>query len=161
MIHHRPPAFNGREAAGAVDIPLTIGIYGIRVHSHRAAVARDAGVRIIGFVMTPGEDKTPVPPARSRTIRQQIIECLRDGPVSIGMLAGEIGMSEKELQDHLEGLHKQVKLAITPARCGKCGFEFTGRRRTRKPGKCPRCKSTYIEEPLYALAADRRSGAGG
>lgn len=104
--------------------------------------------------MKPPDEQTPVPPERSRTIRQRIIECLRDGPVSIEMLSGEIGLSEKQLQDHLESLRKQVKLSIIPARCAKCGFEFRDRRRTRKPGKCPKCKSTYIEEPLYSLAAD-------
>lgn len=104
--------------------------------------------------MKPRDAQTPVPPVRSRTIRQQIIECLRAGPVSIGMLSGEIGLSEKQLQDHLDNLHKQVKLVITPARCAKCGFEFKGRRRTRKPGKCPACKSTFIEEPLYTTAVD-------
>lgn len=74
--------------------------------------------------------------------------------MSIGMLSGEIGLSEKQLQGHLENLHKQVELSITPARCAKCGFEFKDRRRTRKPGKCPRCRSTFIEEPLYSIALD-------
>lgn len=106
--------------------------------------------------MKPPDSTAPVPPARSRTIRQQIIECLRAGPVSIGMLSGEIGMSEKQLQDHLDNLHKQVKLVIIPARCAGCGFEFTGRRRTRKPGKCPKCRSTHIEEPLYSVAEPDR-----
>lgn len=103
--------------------------------------------------MTSPDEQTPVPQARSRTIRQQLIDCLRDGPVSIGMLSAEIGLSEKQLQDHLDNLHRQVRLVITPARCAKCGFEFKSRRRTRKPGKCPKCRSTYIEEPLYSLTS--------
>lgn len=103
--------------------------------------------------MTPRERQTPVPRARSRTVRQQLIDCLRDGPVSIGMLSGEIGLSENQLQNHLESLQRQVRLVMIPARCAKCGFEFKSRRRTRKPGKCPKCRSTYIQEPLYSLAS--------
>lgn len=101
--------------------------------------------------MSPVDEHTPVPAARDRTIRQQIIDCMRAGPVSIGMLSAEIGLSEKVLQDHLESLRRQVRFALIPARCAKCGFEFRGRRRTRKPGKCPECRSTYITEPLYSL----------
>ncbi len=102
--------------------------------------------------MSASNEQGPIPPARSRTIRQQLVDCLRSGPVSIGALSAEIGLSEKQLQDHLDDLHRQVKLVMVPARCAKCGFEFKTRRRTRKPGKCPRCRSTYIEEPLYSLA---------
>lgn len=97
------------------------------------------------------DERTPIPPARSRTIRQQIIECMRAGPVSIDMMSAQIGLSEKQLQEHLENLHKQVKFRIIPARCVNCGFEFRKRRRTRKPGKCPGCRSTHIQAPLYVL----------
>lgn len=101
--------------------------------------------------MTQRDLPAPVPPERSRTERQQIIECLRGPPVSAGMLSADIGLSEKQIHEQLQSLQKQVKLEITPARCAKCGFEFTDRRRTRKPGKCPRCRSTHIEEPLFSI----------
>lgn len=87
-------------------------------------------------------------------MRQQIIDYLHGEPVTVGLLSTEIGLSERQLHEHLESLRKQVKLVITPARCGRCGFEFRDRRRTRKPGKCPKCRSTYIDEPLYSIAAD-------
>lgn len=100
------------------------------------------------------EARTPVPTARSQTVRQQIVEYLHGPPVSIGVLSAEIGMAEKQLHEQLESLQKQVKLEITPARCGKCGFEFKERRRTRKPGKCPKCRSTFIEAPLFSIPGD-------
>jgi transcriptional regulator len=102
--------------------------------------------------MKPRDEQAPVPRPQSQTIRQHIIDCLRHGPVSIGILSAEVGLPEKELQGHLESMRRQVRLAITPARCAGCGFEFTGRRRIRKPGKCPKCRSTHIDEPLYSLA---------
>lgn len=100
--------------------------------------------------MNPGDE--PVPKERSRTVRQQIIEHLRCGPASAGELSAELGLSEKQVREELDSLRRQVDLVITPPRCGKCGFEFTGRRRTRKPGKCPKCRSTYIEEPLFSIS---------
>lgn len=102
--------------------------------------------------MTHKEKPPAAPPERIQTIRRQIIDYLSGAPVSIGMLSVEVGLSEKQLYGHLESLRKQVKLSIEPARCGKCGFEFKDRRRIRKPGKCPRCKSTYLQEPLYSLS---------
>lgn len=93
----------------------------------------------------------PVPPERARTVRRQIIDELRRGPVSIGELSREVALPEKQIRDHLDSLRSQVALTITPARCGRCGFEFKGRTRTGKPGKCPQCRSTHIVEPLYAL----------
>ncbi|MDZ7840064.1 MAG: transcriptional regulator [Gammaproteobacteria bacterium] len=104
--------------------------------------------------MKPGHEQPHVPRARDRTIRQHLVDTLRDGPVSVGALSGEIGLPEKQIQDHLESLRRQVRLVITPARCASCGFEFTNRRRTRKPGKCPGCRSTHIDEPLYSLGPE-------
>jgi len=102
--------------------------------------------------MKRSREQPPVPPERTATLRRQIVEFLGRGPVSIGELSREIGLSEKRLHEELAGLRKQVRLAIVPARCGKCGFEFKERRRTKKPGKCPACRSTYIHEPRYSLA---------
>jgi len=99
-------------------------------------------------------EKTPVPAERLLTVRRQIIDYLHGEPATAGMLSAEVGLPEKQVQEHLESLRRQVRLVITPARCGHCGFTFRDRRRTRKPGKCPRCRSTYIDEPLYSIAAD-------
>lgn len=95
---------------------------------------------------------TPIPRQQSRTVRQQIIDRLRGSPVSVGELSGDVGLPEKRIREELESLHRQVRLEIKPARCGKCGFEFRERRRARKPGKCPKCRGTYIEEPLFSIS---------
>lgn len=103
------------------------------------------------MIMKSHSSRPVVPAARSQTIRQQIIDHLRGGPVSAGRLSAEVGLAEKQIHEQLESLRKQVKLEITPARCSKCGFEFKDRRRIRKPGKCPECRGTFIEEPLYSI----------
>lgn len=84
------------------------------------------------------------------------MDCLRQGPVSLGALSSRMGLPEKRLQAHLEQLRDRPGFAMVPARCGDCGFEFQARRRTRKPGKCPNCRGTRIEAPLYVLDSASR-----
>jgi len=43
---------------------------------------------------------------------------------------------------------------VEPARCRKRGFRFHSEK-LHKPGKCPRCKGTWISEPLIAVEERR------
>ncbi|MDP2645248.1 MAG: hypothetical protein Q8P24_09935 [Desulfobacterales bacterium] len=72
------------------------------------------------------------------------------GKYSSGSLSKIIGESEKEIYDHLAELKKSGVLIVDPAECRKCGFVFEDRERVKKPGKCPKCKSTFIEAPLFS-----------
>ncbi|MBA3060962.1 MAG: transcriptional regulator, partial [Nitrospirae bacterium] len=38
-----------------------------------------------------------------------------------------------------------------PAECAKCSFVFRKRERLKKPGKCPICRSEFIQEPLFLI----------
>ncbi|RLF80089.1 transcriptional regulator, partial [Thermococci archaeon] len=40
-------------------------------------------------------------------------------------------------------------LLIQPAQCKKCGFIF--KPEIRIPGRCPKCKSEWIEEPRFKI----------
>jgi len=64
-----------------------------------------------------------------------------------------VGIPEKEVYAHLEHVQRSLKkdLAITPARCKKCGFVFRKRDRLTKPGRCPVCKGQSIEEPMFSV----------
>jgi hypothetical protein len=42
-------------------------------------------------------------------------------------------------------------LVIEPALCRHCGFVFEQRTRLAKPGKCPQCRRSGIEAPLYVI----------
>jgi len=104
------------------------------------------------------KDKKPfIPVEREKTFRKGIISILKIGrPVSAGDLSVDLSISEKDVYSHLEHILKTVhrkgeKLVITPAKCRGCGFIFRGRRRLRKPGKCPVCRSEFIEEPIYSI----------
>ncbi len=90
------------------------------------------------------------------TNREKIIELLMstDHPLSAREIANAIGVTEREVLNDLKHVAKTVKrmgmrLYIVPARCKKCGYEF--RNEIKRPSKCPRCKSQWIEPPLFII----------
>jgi predicted Zn-ribbon and HTH transcriptional regulator len=42
---------------------------------------------------------------------------------------------------------------MEPACCRACGFVFHKRERFRKPGRCPSCQHSFIEEPVFRIQA--------
>ncbi len=102
--------------------------------------------------------RSPVP--AGDTIRHRLLAELHDGPVSALELSGRLGVSEKDIYEHLEHIrvtlhHTERRLAIQPAECVKCGFLFQKRERLKKPGKCPVCRSESIHAPLFSLSRER------
>ncbi|MEW6587334.1 MAG: transcriptional regulator [Nitrospirota bacterium] len=98
----------------------------------------------------------PVPPERRETIRQQIMGALEGRTLSAQELSGEVAVSEKDIYEHLEHIQRSSirggnTLRTMPAVCKKCGFVFRKRDKLSKPGKCPVCKSSFIEPPLFSL----------
>ncbi|MGV1099350.1 transcriptional regulator [Thiovibrio sp. JS02] len=93
----------------------------------------------------------------SQTARQMILNLLSaQGPLSAKEISGLIRIGEKEVYAHLAHIrrslqHGRERLTVIPARCRDCGFKFIKRQRLVKPGHCPRCKGTYIEEPLFRV----------
>ena len=92
----------------------------------------------------------------AKTIRQDIIGLLESGEFSTRDLANAMGIREKEVVDHLSHIARSVaaagkRLHIDACRCRQCGFIFKERRRFSTPSRCPQCKSTYLEPPLFAI----------
>ena len=90
------------------------------------------------------------------TIRQQMATLLAAGWISARQLSGQLHIGEKEVYAHLAHLEKSAprsgcKLAVKPAACRDCGFVFVKRERLTKPGKCPQCRGTFVEEPFFSL----------
>lgn len=88
------------------------------------------------------------------------MDIIEEDSFSARDISGEVGISVREVSDHLEHIQKSVSrgdyhLVITPAECKKCGFVFRKRERLNKPGKCPVCRGESIQEPLFSL---RRTG---
>jgi transcriptional regulator len=92
-----------------------------------------------------------IPRERNKTIRQEITRLLDGNRLSVTVLSKEIRLSERELYSHLEQIKRSGLLLIIPAACDDCGFVFADRNRVKKPGKCPKCKSTHIEPPLFSI----------
>ena len=92
-----------------------------------------------------------IPQARHETIRQELANCLDGRKIPASALSKRVRKSEREIYDHLEQMRLSGLLQITPARCARCGYAFDSRQKTKKPGKCPKCKGTFIKEPLFSM----------
>jgi hypothetical protein len=91
--------------------------------------------------------------------RKDLVDILKLRPISLPELALLLDTPPRDLEDDLQHLFRSLRNdplcpVITPARCRKCGFEFH-HDKLHKPGKCPRCKGTWIGAPLLALEEKR------
>jgi predicted Zn-ribbon and HTH transcriptional regulator len=97
--------------------------------------------------------KEIIPQERNETIRQELVRLLEGRELPVGILSKEVRLSEKEIYAHLEQIKRTSALIIIPAECRDCGYVFAKRDRPKKPGKCPICKGTHIEQPLFSIAS--------
>lgn len=94
--------------------------------------------------------------APTGTHRQQIIDLLcRDAMTALD-ISQAVRVPEKDVYRHLAHIQKTVagqrkKLSFTPCSCLACGFRFTDRRRLTKPGRCPRCRESRINHPVFKI----------
>ena len=91
-----------------------------------------------------------------QTVRQMIIDMLQEGPTSAKEISSRVHIPEKDVFSHLEHIRKSLShrdrhLLIEPARCRSCDFVFHKRQRFNKPGHCPACRGSFIEEPLFMI----------
>jgi predicted Zn-ribbon and HTH transcriptional regulator len=87
--------------------------------------------------------------------RKDLIGFLFHNPMRVAEIAKLYGVSLQEAEDDLQHLRRTLKksayrVQVHPAACRKCAFVFSGEKLT-KPGKCPRCRGTWIEEPLVEI----------
>ena len=99
--------------------------------------------------------KEKQPKERGATIRREIIELMALRPVTIRDISQGVGISERDAAAHLEHALKSARneyvVEIDPAYCKQCGFEFTDRKKTTKPSRCPECREGSIESAVYFL----------
>jgi predicted Zn-ribbon and HTH transcriptional regulator len=100
--------------------------------------------------------KEAVPAERKETVRQEIFGFLAGPPATIRDISKAVRVSEKEVLGHLEHLERSLsgkgrRLMVTPSECEKCGFVFHKRKRLKRPGRCPACRSETVSEPLFAV----------
>ncbi len=93
------------------------------------------------------------------TIRQQIIELLESDDHDANdarEISQQLGISEKEVYTHIPHIEKSLantgkSVAVTPAACLSCGYQFKKRSRPEPPGKCPLCKNERIKKPRFSI----------
>jgi hypothetical protein len=71
-------------------------------------------------------------------------------------LSVALKIREKEVYDHLSHIKRSLSsqkmaLRVQPAQCLECQYVFADRARLTKPGRCPRCKGSHIEDPTYSI----------
>jgi predicted Zn-ribbon and HTH transcriptional regulator len=93
---------------------------------------------------------------RYQTIRQSIFSLLNDREMSAREISQAIGIREREVYEHLPHIAlsataQKRKLVVLPFGCMSCGYVFEQRKRFTRPSRCPRCKKTHLETPLYRL----------
>jgi len=87
--------------------------------------------------------------------RKDLLELLRVAPRSVTDIATLLELEPKDVEDDLRHLLKSIRhggyrVTVTPARCRHCGFTFHADK-LHKPGKCPRCRHTWISPPLFFI----------
>ncbi|MCS7280281.1 MAG: transcriptional regulator [Desulfobacterota bacterium] len=97
---------------------------------------------------------------RTKTLRQDIIEALKVQSMSLREISKAVGIPESEVLSHLGHIKKTIAklgyvLEVSPAQCLSCGFIFKKRDRLKKPGKCPSCRSTFIEPQIFNLKKNK------
>lgn len=91
-----------------------------------------------------------------KTLRQEMIALLETDQMSARDLALCLRIKEKEVYSHLEHIERTVAskgkvVAIKPSRCFNCDYLFKNRRRFTRPGRCPRCRSSHLDIPLFRI----------
>lgn len=89
--------------------------------------------------------------------RKDLVTFLYGNPMTVVDIARLAGIAPRDAEDDLKHLTKTLKrsayrLKVHPATCRKCDFVFSGAKLT-KPGKCPRCRGTWIEAPLVEVVS--------
>lgn len=87
------------------------------------------------------------------------MQILGESRCSARDLARQLGISERQVEDHLEHISKTLardrarRFVLEPSACEECGFVFRERRRLTRPSRCPRCRSEQISPPRYEIKA--------
>ncbi len=91
--------------------------------------------------------------------REELIAILKQRPTSLHELALLLDVKPRELENEPRHLFRSLRAdpmcpVIDPASCRRCGLPFAGYK-LHTPGKCPRCKGTWISDPLISLTEKR------
>ena len=89
--------------------------------------------------------------------RRQLLDALGPTPRSLSDLAGELGVTRRDVEDAIPHVVRSARaagerLVVVPARCRQCDFTFDESRLSR-PSRCPQCRGWSLHEPLIGRPA--------
>jgi hypothetical protein len=92
----------------------------------------------------------------TKTLRRKIIALLSDREMDARGLSEELRIKEKEVYEHLAHVERSVqaaggKFVLTPSECQLCGYVFEDRRRLTRPGRCPKCRRSKLQNPSFRI----------
>ena len=95
---------------------------------------------------------------RSVTVRESLLEALREEPCTARDLSRRVGIPERDVKGHLEHIERSLRrrsetLHVESARCLECDFSPT-RHPFSRPAHCPRCRSRRLTLPRFRVVAD-------
>lgn len=88
------------------------------------------------------------------TRREEIIALLSKGELSAQQISNQFKVELKEILEdlgHIKISIRPKKLISKPAFCKYCSFIFKERSKVKKPSKCPKCKSEWIQPQLFSI----------
>jgi hypothetical protein len=90
------------------------------------------------------------------SLRRRIIALLSEQELDARDLSQELGLKEKEIYEHLLHVERSVatsrgRFVITPSQCLLCGYVFEDRRRLTRPGRCPQCRRSKLQNPSFRI----------
>jgi predicted Zn-ribbon and HTH transcriptional regulator len=96
-------------------------------------------------------------PEATQTVRQRILQLLREEELTAHELSQRAGLREREVAEHLRHLehtlsHGPERLRTVTPECVACGFRFEARQKHSRPSRCPRCKSERLSSPRFRIA---------
>jgi len=94
--------------------------------------------------------------SHSQTIRQKMFLLLNEKDMTAREISQAIGIREREVYEHLPHIARSAaaqkrKVTVLPFGCMSCGYVFEERSRFTRPSRCPRCRKTHLETPVYRL----------
>jgi predicted Zn-ribbon and HTH transcriptional regulator len=79
-------------------------------------------------------------------------------PLTAYEISAELGITPQEVYEHLRHLARSVYsrsgvggLLMVPPRCRRCGYVFKDLESPRKPSRCPRCRSEWVEPLRFTI----------
>jgi transcriptional regulator len=92
----------------------------------------------------------------AQTVRQRLLDLLRESELTARELSQRAGISEKDVADHLRHVEHTLhqgpeRLRTLAPHCIACGFVFEERRKHTRPSRCPGCRSERLSPPRFRV----------